>query len=120
MKPKKQATSVTSFAKKHADPPKYSKRQTSKTELDYYEDYPHLIPPYALNNYAKQIAYEQVFHSPYGIHVPGSNMIIPHGSMPGNMTNMAYGGHLLAPLAFPYNNKKKFVIFFVLTKSFWK
>lgn len=118
MKPKKQATSVTSFAKKHADPPKYSKRQTSKTELDYYEDYPHLIPPYALNNYAQQIAYEQGFHSPYGIHVPGSNMIIPHGSIPGNMTNMAYGGHLLAPLAFPYTNKKKFVISFCLYTVF--
>ncbi len=112
MKPKKQATSVTSFAKKHVDNElannKYSKHRqfNSKTELDYYEDYPHLIPPFALSDFAKKMAAygDEQFHSPLGIHTPGSNLVLPHGSIPGNMTNMAYGG-LLAPLQHP--NKKK-------------
>ncbi len=42
----------SSFNRKHPkEPSSYSNHRTSKTQLDYYENYPYLIPPYALNNY---------------------------------------------------------------------
>ncbi len=44
MKPR---NNQSSFAKKHTDT--YSTRP-SKTQLDYYDNYPHLVPPYVLNN----------------------------------------------------------------------
>ena len=118
MKPRK---NQSSFNKKHPEPT-YTNRN-SKTQLDYYENYPYLIPPYALNGYQPYTSQMPMYPPPPHYHTKmrsgaqQGNMLAPPGMLPQSWPGMFQPGmmypgygHLPHP---GYNfNKLDFVYFF--------
>jgi len=100
----------TSFNKNHPkEPSSHPKKRTTKTELDYYENYPYLIPPYALNNYQ---AYLQLMYS--GSTFPNTkqqSMLAPPGLLAPGLFHpgMMYTGNFSH---IPPGYVKKFIFLF--------
>ena len=92
MKPR---NNQSSLAKKPTD--SYSNRP-SKTQLDYYDNYPHLVPPYAYNN---------AFMNPYA-GVPGVPPYAPYAQIAAAMQAGMLAPGMMPPgmIGYPYNKKK--------------
>lgn len=88
MKPR---NNQSSFSKKNPDT--YSTRP-SKTQLDYYDNYPHLVPPYAYNG----------FMNPY----PGMLPYAPYAQIAAAMQAGMFAPGLMPPGMMGYPHKKKF------------
>ena len=109
----KSRTNQSSLSKKHTDQPTYSNRN-AKTQLDYYDDYPHLVPPYALNGAGVPFGYPGL---PYGYNgIPYNG--VPYNGVPYNGVPYQLPPAMLAPImgqhGYPINVvNKKFELKFI-------